>query len=195
MLFAIFLLKQTCDKKHVNSGATRRKPHSLSGSITSATCIKSRLSITLAKILPPTDNSKMPRLLPQLTRSPLFLYMATMHPSIVEGIGKRSRFCRWRHASGHGGPFPHTKTPQLVGDLRHRLCWIWDQRWLIELQSGWVVLSRQVMRGSEGRESGKEVSEGSLLFRRVLKCSAHRERIPSRFLLSNVLELSFAWQN
>jgi len=53
------------------------------------------------------------------------------------------------------------------------------------------VLSRLVMGGTEGRESRKELSEGFLLFRRVLKCSAHRERIPSRSSTSNVLELSF----
>ena len=41
------------------------------------------------------------------------------------------------------------------------------------------------MGGSDGRESRKELSEGFLLFRRVLKCSAHRERIPSRSLMSN----------
>jgi len=54
--------------------------------------------------------------------------------------------------------------------------------------------SRQVMGGSEGRESRKEVSEGFFLFWRVLKCSAHRERIPSRSLMSNVPVLSFTWQ-
>jgi len=41
------------------------------------------------------------------------------------------------------------------------------------------------MGGSEGRESRKEVLEGFFLFKRVLKCSAHRERIPSRSLMSN----------
>jgi len=52
----------------------RRKPHWVSGSIISATCVRSWLSTTLAKILPPTDNSEMPRLLPQSARSPLFSY-------------------------------------------------------------------------------------------------------------------------
>jgi len=35
------------------------------------------------------------------------------------------------------------------------------------------------MGGSEGREFRRVVSEGFFLFKRVLKCSAHRERIPS----------------
>ena len=56
--FAAFFLKETCDK--TMSIVKRQKPHWISGSITSATCVKSRLNIILAKILPPTDNSEMP---------------------------------------------------------------------------------------------------------------------------------------
>jgi len=49
----------------------RRKPHWLSGSITSATCVKNRLSITLAKILPPTHDSEMTRLINHLNNVPI----------------------------------------------------------------------------------------------------------------------------
>jgi len=47
------------------------------------------------------------------------------------------------------------------------------------------------MGGSERGESRKEVSEGFFLFRRVLKCSAHREKISLHSLMSNVPVLSF----
>jgi len=89
-------------KRHcLNRLPSRRKPHWVSGSITSAACVKSRLGITLAKILPPTGNSEMPRLLPQSARSPLFLYMATILASFRRSVGgqyKRYKIV-WRQRS------------------------------------------------------------------------------------------------
>jgi len=84
-------------------------------------------------------------------------------------------------------------TPQALLDLRSTPQALLDLRPVMADRTSVRVgvLSRQVMGGSEGRESRKEVSEVFLLFRRVLKCSAHRERIPSRSLMSNVPQLSF----
>jgi len=176
VLFATFFLKQTCDKDHINCETTPAETALVSGSITSATCVKSRLSITLAKILPPTDNSEIPRLLPQSTRSPLFLYIATLLASfhcwgtrqVLQILQMKACRLTWRS-------FPRTWTPQLVGDPRHRLGWIWDQRGLIELQSGWVYSPGKWWEAAREVYSEKEVSEGFFLFRRVLKCSANRE--------------------
>jgi len=157
VLFAAFFLKQTCDKGHVNSETTPAETALVSRSITSATCVKSRLSITLAKILPPTDNSEIPRLLPRSTRSPLFLYIAKMLASF-HCWGTRQvlqilqmKACRWTWRSFP--PYFNTSagrwsTPQALLDLR-------------PVMADWTsvrvsVYSRQVMGGSEGSESRKE---------------------------------------
>ena len=109
---------------------------------------------------------------------------------LLRGLGRCSKFCRWRHAGGHGrlSPYLNTSacrwsTPQALLDLRLEMAY------RTSVRVG--VLSRQVMGGSGRTESRKEVSEGFFLFRSVLKCSAHRERIPSRSLMSNISVLSF----
>jgi len=128
----------------------RWKPHWLSGSIISATCVKSRLSITLTKSLPPTDNnSEMPRLLAQSARSPLFLYMATMLASFHCWETRQAlqilqmKACRWTWRSFP--PYLNTwagrwSTPQALLDLRPETA----DRTLVRVG----VLSRQVMGGS-----------------------------------------------
>jgi len=117
----------------------------------------------------------------QVKRSSLFLYMATMLASFHCGGTLQVlqilqlKACRWTWRSFP--PYLNTSagrwsTPQALLDLRPEMA---DRT---SVRVG--VWSRQVMGGSEGREFRKEVSEGFFLFRRVLKCSAHRERIPSR---------------
>ena len=128
-----------------------RKPHWVSGSITPATCVKSQLSITLAKILPPTDNSEMPRLLPQSARSPLFLYMATMLASFrCWGTGQVLQILQMKASGWIWRPFPLYSNTSAGG---------WNATSFVgfETRDGWSNFSQGgcIFQASDGRQRGK----------------------------------------